>query len=274
MKKGIVGVMTMAALAAAGTAYSWNATGHRLVAQIAYHHLNKEARSQYVRYNHGLDSVFKSQSLVNAAPWMDGLRYMNDLWLQPMHYIDIPYSVDGTELIQPDEVNAVYAIEKAKKVLKDPKASLFNKGFSLRILLHVVGDIHQPLHAISQFSVQHPKGDMGGNLVMLGDNPVGPNLHSYWDNGGGFLKTARLNTKQLNAKAWKIEQRWPCHVNNMTLDAKAWSQESYQLAIAKAYQIKNGEKPSNEYQDMVKVTAEQRIALAGCRLAALLNDLM
>lgn len=256
------------------SAFAWNAQGHQLIAQIAWHHLTDDAKAAYVRYNKSLEKVYKSRSFVNAAPWMDGLRYMNELWLQPMHYIDIPFSQDGTKLIQPDKTNAVSAINIASAVIRNQRESAYNKGFSMRILLHVVGDLHQPMHAVNEFSARHTNGDAGGNLLFLGKNPVGKNLHSYWDNGGGMLKGShKLSQKQLNTKAYQIESRWPCNLSAMHSDPAVWSDESHQLAITKAYTIRNGQKPDKHYQNMVKEVAEQRIALAGCRLAYLLNTL-
>ncbi|KTD08165.1 S1/P1 nuclease [Legionella jamestowniensis] len=260
--------------AIAGNSYSWNSLGHRLVAQIAYHHLNSHAKQLLNHYNHALDKVYRPQSLVNAAAWLDSLRYQNDLWMGQRHYIDIPFSVDGTELIEPCEINAVTAIVLAKQLMQDSSVTVFEKGFSLRILLHIIGDIHQPLHAVSQFSIAHPKGDKGGNLFPLKDNPVATNLHAYWDKGGGWLNTNKhYNAAQLSKIARHIEKHWPCHLQQMNLDPMLWAQESHQLAVQKAYQIRPGQRPSNAYQRMVKNTAEQRIALAGCRLAALLNQI-
>lgn len=252
-------------------AWCWNAVGHRLVAQIAYHHLTPEAKALCNRYNRSLNTIYKASSFVNAAPWMDGLRYRDEVWLKQFHYIDIPYSLDGTEVSQPDKANALTAIANARKVLQDKKSTDFDKGFSLRILLHVVGDIHQPLHAISEYSVQHPHGDLGGNLHVLGKNSVGNNLHSYWDNGGGLLNSGKYTNKRIATKARQIEQHWPCNLQGAVLDQKVWSDESHALALAKAYLAKEGESPSKDYQNMVKETAEKRIAQAGCRLAALLN---
>ncbi|KTC86703.1 S1/P1 nuclease [Legionella brunensis] len=254
--------------------YSWNSLGHRLVAQIAYHHLTPHTKQVLNHYNHALDKVYRPQNLINAAVWLDSLRYRNNLWLGAKHYIDIPFSFDGTELIEADEINAVSAITSAKELMQDNLVNDFEKGFTLRILLHVVGDIHQPLHAANQFSIKHPRGDLGGNLFPLKANPVATNLHAYWDKGGGLLNTGKhYSSTQLDKRAYAIEKRWPCHLQEMTLDPQLWAQESHQLAIHNAYQIRAGEKPSKKYQQMVRVTAEKRIALAGCRLAALLNQI-
>lgn len=266
--------LSISIMCVATNSYSWNALGHRLVAQIAYHHMSKHAKQVFNHYNHALDSVYRPQNLVNSAAWLDSLRYQNDLWLGPRHYINLPFSLDGTKLIPPDEVNAVSAIRNAKVVMRSNLPNDFEKGFTLRILLHVIGDIHQPLHAVSRFSAQLPEGDKGGNLLPLGNNPVATNLHSYWDKGGGFLTTGKHYSKiQLSQKAYNIEKHWPCNPQKMNLNPRIWAQESHQIAVSYAYQIKAGQKPDKRYQHMVKSFTEKRIALAGCRLAALLNRL-
>jgi hypothetical protein len=256
------------------TSYSWNASGHRLIALIAYHHLSPHARQVCNRYDHALDRVYRRQTFISAATWLDSLRYQNQSWLGQKHYINMPFSWDGTELLQPAASNAVSAIREASKLLQNPHRSDFDKGFSLRILLHVTGDIHQPLHAVSQFSVKHPKGDGGGNLFSLPSNAIASNLHAYWDKGGGFLNNSpNHNSSWLKEKARSIEQRWPCHLEKMELDPQLWARQSFQLAVNKAYSLKPGRKPSIQYQKMTKAISERQIALAGCRLAALLNAL-
>lgn len=265
-------VTAMLLLSAHG--YCWNALGHQLVGQIAYDNLSDHAREVFSRLNHKMDTVYKPQSLVEAAAWMDTLSYKNERWLQYMHYIDIPYSVDGSRLMEPDKKNAVSAIKKAKEVLLSKDENAFNKAFSLRILLHVTGDIHQPMHAVSQFSTVYPAGDLGGNLFPLAKNPIGKNLHAYWDKGGGLLTGShRYSSRQIRSKALRIEKRFPCEASYQTQDPLKWSQESYRIAVTKAYAIKKGSKPGEKYQRMVKKISEQRIAMAGCRLAFLLNDL-
>ncbi len=254
--------------------YSWNALGHRLVAQIAYHHLTKQAKQIFNHYNHTLDKQYRPQSLVNAAAWLDSLHDQNHLWLAPKHYINIPFTKDRTRLIPPTRVNAVSAVEEAMRVLNSQQKSDLAKGFSLRVLLHVVGDLHQPMHTVNQFSARYPQGDKGGNLYYLGSNPIASNLHAYWDKGGGLLSQKRhYSQAQLNRLAYRIEKRWPCSMDNMNLEPKIWATESHQLAIHKAYRINAGQKPDKHYQRMVKIVSEERLAMAGCRLAAVLNTL-
>lgn len=258
----------------ASPGYAWNSLGHRLVAQIACDNLEQKNISRLERYNHALDRNFKKQpSLMSAAPWLDSLRYLNGLWLEHYHYINLPFSRDNTTLIKPVPDNAITAIKQAKKTLHDPNASLYNKGFSLRILLHVVGDLHQPLHAISEYSKIHPHGDLGGNLFALASNDIGTNLHKYWDEGGGFLVEKKVNAKRLKELAEHIEKKWPCaKMKNANMSPESWAKESHALALAYAYSISPGQNPDSAYQKHAQEICEKRIAFAGCRLANLLRD--
>ena len=217
------------------TVFGWNALGHRLVAQIAYH-LTPKARDVFNQYNRAMDKVYRPQSFVNAAVWLDTLRYQDINWFASMHYIDRPFSHDGSQLPPLQEVNALWAIENATHVLSNKYATDFDKGVAVRVILHVVGDIHQPLHAATRVSAQFPKGDRGGNLMLLGRNPVAKNLHSYWDKGAGLLVTKRrLSPYQLSRRALNIERRWPCKATVADLNSNHWADESNALAINIVY---------------------------------------
>ncbi len=252
--------------------FSWTSLGHRLVAQIAYDNLTTDTKKRCNFYNHALDKFFKPQNLVNSAAWLDSLRSTSDSTLQKKHYINLPFSFDGSKLIPYNKINAISAIEEAEADLQS-SSDKFSKGFSLRILIHVVADLHQPLHAASQMSRIYPNGDKGGNLLRLAKNPLASNLHQYWDKGGGFLTKKKLGNTYLKRKAQKIQSKLPCHLASMNLNPRVWADESHTIAVKQAYQLKNGQKPDKNYQHQVKQITEQRLALAGCRLAAILNKI-
>ncbi len=250
--------------------FSWNALGHRLVAQIAYDQMTPSAKQVFNNYNQALDKVYKPQTWVDSAVWLDTLRFQDVNWFATMHYIDIPFSDDETPLLPPGEINALWAIEKSRHLLLNQYATDFDKGVALRILMHVVGDIHQPLHAVTRISSEHPKGDRGGNLVLLEDNAIAKNLHSYWDKGAGlFGGRKKYSQVQIKNSAAKIEQRWPCKVLVLDTTPAQWADESHTLAIQKVYKLPIDER----YQKSAQKIAEKRIALAGCRLGVLLNNI-
>ena len=252
--------------------FAWNALGHQLVAQIAYDNMTGPARLFYSQYNHAMDKIYKPLSWVNAAVWLDTLRYQDISWFSTMHYVDLPFSNDNSLLPPLQTINAVWAIEKSTVLLSNKYANNVDKGVALRVLLHVVGDIHQPLHTATRISAQFPQGDRGGNLVPLHGNRIAKNLHAYWDKGAGSLTPKHRYSQTMIAKrAASIEHRWPCKLAEMNIDPMSWAIESHDLAINSAYkELPRNNIPDKTYQRLTKKIVEQQISLAGCRLAALL----
>ncbi len=251
--------------------FSWNAIGHRLIAQIAYEHLTVDAKEMFKKYNHR-QVHGHPESFPTAAVWLDHLYRSELASIRSFHYIDIPFSSDDSPLVKANEVNAVWAINMATFWLLNPNATDIEKGIALRILLHVVGDVHQPLHTISNYSQQFPAGDHGGNLLRLGKNKVANNLHSYWDRGGGLLLSkAYKRPGKIRRMAKALAQRWPCDWRSLDKTPQHWAEESHMLALQKAYNLPPSATPDTLYHQVVRDTSEQRIVLAGCRLADLLN---
>lgn len=253
-------------------AFAWNATGHKLIAQIAYNNLTKETRTKVNELNHALDLVYPIQSFVNAAVWLDTIRYQDIKWYDRFHYVNWPFTKDQSILPAIESVNALWAINNAMITLKSKYAKPFDKGLALRVLIHVVGDVHQPLHATTLVSTEYPKGDAGGNLYRIQGGKIGKNLHAYWDKGAGLLMLQDNTKRGIDKKAIEIGQHWPCANIDSHSTAQDWLKESHELGLNKAYTIAVGEQPSAQYQMDVQMISEQRVAQAGCRLAALLNN--
>lgn len=255
-------------------ALAWNALGHRLIAQIAYDYLTPHARSTFNDYNQYLNQVYQSRDLVDASVWLDTLRSHDVHWFNHLHYIECFFSKDNTPLPEAHSMNAVWAIRQAQHALAGIKANGFDKGIHLRILLHVTGDLHQPLHAASRVSKAFPGGDKGGNLCLLGANPIAENLHLYWDKGAGFLvRKNQTSRKEILKMADDIVSHYPCYPELMDLDPSHWAQDSHTIAINHVYKIKADQVPNKYYQKQAQNIVKQQIALAGCRLAAILNKI-
>ncbi|KGP63847.1 3'-nucleotidase [Legionella norrlandica] len=250
--------------------YTWNAIGHQLVAQIAYDNLTPAAKRMCNLYSHSRAKT--SNSFVKSASWLDSIRENDIHWYDALHYIDIPFSKDGTALPPQPEINALWGIKQSVKVLASNKAKVTDKKLSLRILTHLVGDIHQPLHTVTKINEKLPKGDLGGNLFQLGQNPIGNNLHKYWDNGGGALM-GRGKLSQIKNKAKQLEKKWTCQLATKEKDPRQWVNASHQLALTQVYIVSPHEIPSKRYQINTQKITEKQIFWAGCRLAFLLNKI-
>lgn len=257
-------------LGAAFPAFSWSANGHKVIGQIAYDRLTPKAKRTFAHLNQSLNHHQRRYSLVAATVWLDVLYDPRYLALKPIHYIDLPYSVDGSPLPSVSATNAVSAIQKASHTLRDTSVDDTQRAVALRILLHVVGDIHQPLHAITRVSHAHPRGDRGGNDFHLGKNQIAPNLHRYWDRGGGLL-SGKMNAMAVKDMAKVIESEWKCPEYDP--DAMHWAEASHAIAIKHAYAIEEYATPSAAYERHTQRISQQQLAYAGCRLASLLNDL-
>ncbi len=252
--------------------HAWNAMGHKLVAQIAYDNLTPAAKTMCDKYTRAYNTKASRVNFVSAASWMDSIRKKDVHWFDSLHYIDKPFTQDDSPLPAIQTPNALWGIKQALIVLSSDKASLADKGLSLRILTHLIGDIHQPLHTITQVSKRHPQGDLGGNLFPLAKNPIGDNLHKYWDNGGGIL-IGSSKEFQIQNKARQLQTRWSCSTTNKEKKPKQWINASHQLALNEVYGVAVNKTPGKNYQLKAQNITQKQILLAGCRLSSILNEI-
>jgi hypothetical protein len=274
------------------TSWSWGAGGHMMTAQIASNRLNPRARARAnallaIPINPA-EVTNKSLNFINASHWADDLRPFKEFDpFKELHFIDYPFSIDGTALPATPAPNIVTALEQQVQILKtstDQNA----QAQALRLIIHFVGDIHQPLHCASRVDQTRPDGDRGGNLVSINitdknGNPKTTNLHSFWDGGiGSFPPTGpNFAPPPLNlipaaaAKARVGNPSTGAGVKlNDPLNFKAWSDESFALAKTVAYKgIENGSTPNAAYKTAALKVANRRVAWGGYRLAALLNSI-
>ena len=199
--------------------------------------------------------------------------YADKLMHKYWHFIDVPFSPDHTALVDPETPNARTQIALFRSTLKSAKSSDPLKSYDLVWLIHLVADVHQPLHAISRFDAAHPEGDAGGNgvLVCRPSCQTQERLHAFWDHILGVstdYATAIDNAGQLP----------PADPALASIDDEdVWIQESFEAAQTHVYvsPIEVGDGPyevTDDYISAARELAAQRIALAGARLANLLND--
>jgi len=189
--------------------------------------------------------------------------------------------------------NLLWALNSKHETLKSSTATLWAKAFALRYIIHMMGDLHEPLHCISRCSPKHPKGDMGGNLFRV-NNSHYTNLHKYWDAmGGQYEAIASLCPYGNDAVCHKNEAKRAQAVDEeattlvlmhpvSSLSAfdpdditgfEHWARQSWQVAVDSVYTgIDNGGTPSLQYQHRTQETTRKLVVLGGHRLAVLLND--
>jgi hypothetical protein len=288
--------------------WAWDGEGHMQVAEIAWNHLTAAGKTrvstllklnpQYSTWIANVATAKQAQTaFVMAATWPDYIKktvagYTNDSDVAPpgaassqnigysdklmhryWHFIDTPFSTDGTTLIQPVAPNAKTQIDVFTAAIASTDASDDIKSYDLVWLEHLVGDIHQPLHATSRFSAASSQGDQGGNKVILCGNPCKSQseLHAFWDD---VLGTSNSATTAITA-ADKLPDA-PAAGSAIT-DDQVWINESFAAAKKYVYALPvgAGDGPytlTAAYKTKAKTEAKARIELAGIRLANLINN--
>lgn len=270
-----------AALAATVPSMAWHATGHMIVADIAWRNLNDKAKAEAARLV-AIDAPEKSPDFITAAVWADDTKTHDN---GPWHYIDLYFRADGQPTdLKPDEENAVWAIDKFSKMLLDKAATDADKGQALRYLLHFVGDMHQPLHCVSRVTDTNPKGDAGGNKFYVDDGSAArrKNLHSLWDSGcGAFAEIKRPLTDAGKSKIDAYADECLATLSDADktaahdgADPNKWATDGQALAKNVVYSTPENQTPSDEYLEKGKAACRKQVAIAGLRLADLLNKLL
>lgn len=276
------GVVLLALLVA--SAHAWDANAHKMIGVIAYRHLTPAARAW-------CDGILATNQrgytdFLNAAPYPDYLKHGSpnkdvrishkyDGW----HFIDFPIVAGQTATrprdrsVEGNGDNAFYGIRQSLQSMTTGLAS--TRGFYLAMLIHLVGDLHQPLHCCER------DGDKGGNAVPIHGPGGARNLHALWDDAVTLrfhLKSKKGHTDARIQQAASAVER-DCSLSNPSLardardlDMRHWADESYALAVTCAYDgIVAGSKPSAAYLRRLSDVSERRVALAAYRLATLLN---
>ena len=191
------------------------------------------------------------------------------------HFVDLPFSQDGTgtTLFKTAVPNAQTRIADFRSVLNS-SAPDDRKSYDLVWLLHIVGDVHQPLHCATRLSKGHPQGDTGGNAVpfcTVSATQCNSELHAFWDN---ILGTAKAVTA---ADKFAAGLPPPSVTAADIADAKKWIDESFALAPSSVYvkpPLDTGTPPfraTAAYTTNATAIAKKRVALAGARLAKMLQ---
>src|SRR5215472_6617776 len=233
------------------SARAWGCKGHQVVALLAEKHLNPHALAM-VKQILGASPIDPNLSrfckeggadpMADASTWPDDVRTLRPE-TPPWHYIDIPLGGTRREVEQfcdPKEHCVTWAISDELATLRSPDADPQKKADALRFLIHFVGDLHQPLHAVTN-------NDLGGNCVPVAffdeqpqlRNPqleiYAPNLHAVWDTNilekATAGKTAEQLASELDESFRKKIRRW----QKGFADVDSWVWESHRLAAKNVY---------------------------------------
>ena len=271
----------------AASAHAWNAVGHMVIAAVADRGLTPEVRAEVARLAN-IGATAQNGDPFGAAVWADDVR-RDRPESAPWHYISLYFRKDGKPVKgKPAEENVVVAINRFSAVLADRTKPDAERAEALRWVMHFVGDVHQPLHAVTFESDEHVDGDRGGNSYALlpakrfGDPERAPKqMHSLWDLGVGLFPQVQrpltaAGTEEIRRQADTLIAALPpeTFAERAVGDPAKWADESHALALDVAYSTPEGAEPSEAYLAKGASVAARRATLAGYRLADLLNRLL
>ena len=302
-------------------AKAWHGLGHRTVAEMAWRKMDaaeRQAASDLLRQHPhyklmlianvpaGVDT--NEWAFLNAAVWLDMIRpakpgepakprSITKYDVNP-HAIGYPFvrravqgrvSLDKFTIAKP---TAEMALSNSLATLKNPKASAEDRAVSLCAVLHLFGDLHQPLHAANLVTKDKPKGNgLGSSFLVRDESGQVINLHTYWDQAPGAdvsCPAAMALAGKLAAAPEFQPARLPEYYQHHTIPQ--WVQESFQVAVNLGYNedrvqyalasaVKSGKVPESaipalkaDYIRDTHVMAQRRITLAGLRLTDALKQ--
>jgi len=237
-------------------ARAWGSQGHQVVARLAEQQLTPGARAAVQR----LLSLEPEAKLWTIANWADTTRGLeNGRW----HYVNLPRGncQYNAERDCPQGQCVVAAIERQSAVLASP-ASDDERLIALKYVVHFMADIHQPLHAGHE-------DDRGGNRYQLQAFMAGTNLHALWDTA-----MVRHIDPDVTSLTQRLHEAGDRLLVGMALHTPAaeMAQESCRIVGSAGFYPER--QVGMDYMEKFAPVVEQRLALAGARLAALLNHLL
>jgi hypothetical protein len=234
-------------------AYPWGYTGHRATGYIANKYLTKKSRK-------AVERILGGQSLAIASTWMDEIRADSTYdFMSDWHWVTIPDGMTYAQTEKNPNGDIIVTIQRIISDLKSGKLSMKEESESLKMLVHLVGDIHQPLH------VGRP--DRGGNSVSVTWFGSNTNLHSVWDSkiiDGTELSYTELAESLDKPTSEQIKQWQGSPVLDWANESISYRPQIYDIGNSKlGYQY--------IYQNMS--TVRLRLLQAGVRLAGILNEI-
>lgn len=291
-------------------AMGWDDVGHKITGYIAWQRMSPQARENVIRilraapedsqlgtfyesYGPEPDETRKLEYFMFVPTWADVVRdrafetrykkYHKGNW----HYSDTFWKqVSGKIVVLSgfeEGGQGVQRLEEFDAVIRNAKASNAEKAIAVAWILHIGGDIHQPLHTSARVTELEPKGDQGGNLFLL--SPVGTarenqvNLHWYWDSivGRNIPLTGNMCERDyIEMLAKRMMKSHPFAGMQAKLNLgkyDEWQKESfaYNNTVVFSPDLKRNQMPSEQYKKNALKLAEKQLALAGYRLGETLN---
>ncbi len=237
-------------------AFFWGKNGHRATGEIAEKHLTRKAKRS-------IDKILKGQSLAFVSTYADEIKSdkkYNKYY--SWHYINMDLDQNYEEVEKNPKGDLVTGINTCIKILNDKNSSDDEKNFHLKMLVHFMGDLHQPMHI-------GRKEDKGGNSIQVEWFGRGTNLHSVWDSK--MIDDWEMSYIELADNADDLSKKQIEVIERGTL--VDWVNEVH-LVTNKVYNsVKKGENLRYRYSYNHFGTVRTQLQKGGIRLAKVLNDI-
>jgi hypothetical protein len=232
-------------------------TGHRVTGEIAERHVNEHTKK-------ALKSILGYETLAEASTWADEMRTDPAKFWQktasPYHYVTVPKGKTYQEVGAPEQGDAVSALAEFSKIIKSKKSSQKEKALAVKFIVHIIGDLHQPLHAGNGL-------DHGGNKIKLKFYRKDTNLHRIWD-------TDLIERRHLSFTEWSNWLDKEISAKNI----KQWSTNNPMVWIEESIKIRDKVYPTDDsigyeylYENMPVI--KLRLKQASIRIAYYLDEL-
>ena len=292
--------VVVAAVLVVGQAAAWNCLGHMLTAQVAVQLLQSEAPAANAYYtdlsNYQQMQYQRLTSLTEVSCWADDIKDFTRQY-NTWHYFDQCYlrTSPGSNVSCPTvpEGNATEAIQRAVEKLSSPvvNVSKAERAFWLAILVHVVGDMHQPLHTTTLFDETFPKGDLAGNKFAIKIGANWTNLHKFHDDIAGLAPPKfperplaqypnDLQTIELLSSSLITSQTFAYPAQPNVTNVTVWLEEGFETCVNASYSLPDGQ-PLHDHDEIpegapyirkLREVLLNKIALGGRRLFKMLAD--
>lgn len=237
------------------SAMSWSQKGHDVVANIAQRHLTPATAA-------AVDSLLDGKSMVYWANWLDNASHTPDYaYTKTWHYKNVDEGVRYEEAQANPSGDAVTAVKQQIELLSNPSTPGADPTLALKILIHVTGDMHQPMH------MGHAT-DLGGNRVKVKYFGRDTNLHSVWD--GSLVESAhKWSYTEWSDQIDRVSKEQEAAIVDGSIDD--WAKQT--LALATQVYRSTPEGTNLSYDQVADATPviEQQLLNGGLRLAHLLN---
>jgi len=231
----------------------WGTIGHRTIGQIAEQHLTEKAKKK-------IRQILDGRSLAYVSNWMDEVRSDTTYHYGP-HWVTIPDGMTYEESEKDPRGDVIQSITHLIIELKTHSLDHKTESEDLKMLVHLIGDIHQPLHVGTG-------KDQGGNDIKLKWFGENTNLHSVWDSR--LIDGKKFSYTEL---AHEIDLATPGQIKKwQDSNVVDWAYESMQLR-PEVYDLPADANLGYEYSYRKWHIVELRLLQAGIRLAGVLNDI-